>query len=262
MFGKNSIACRSIRRGRRRSMMVAAAASLAATMILMTSPASAMARQSDDSNSASLGQLRSANERQTSRSIGQDSPFESNQSLNVTPGTSRAATPDSASRGSSPKPDDQWIPPYQAIFNRATAWNFQSRTTKIDSSVKLTIARGAQVDLYNSATTLASCNDCRAMAVGVLAVVVPSDKHRVNSIHNVNRATALRCNNCTLINVLHTIVVETPGTPDLSGSERRQLEEIERRIRSLPRYLSNDELVSQTESLINEYENVLVNAVR
>ena len=260
MFGKNS-ARRSLRRSRRRSMVMAAA-SLATTMILMASPASAMARQSDESNSSSLGQLRSATERQTSRSIGQDSPFESNQSLSVTPGTaSRAATPDSASRGSSPKPGDEWIPPYQAIFNRAMAWNFQSRTTKIDSSVKLTVARGAQVDLYNSATTFASCNDCRAMAVGVLAVVVPSDNHRVNSIHNVNRATALRCNNCTLINVLHTIVVETPGTPDLSGSERRQLEEIEHRIRSLPRHLSSDELVSRTESLISEYENVLVNAV-
>lgn len=154
-----------------------------------------------------------------------------------------------------------WIPPYQFVQNRATARNYLDGTTVVDTSVKLEVARGRVVDLRNSATTFARCRDCRSMAVAVLAVVVPSDAHRVRTIHNVNRAVARRCTNCALLNVLHTIVIETPGQPDLDSAERARLDSLAGQIRSVDRGQPTEQLISNVESLISQYEQALVSSV-
>jgi putative peptide zinc metalloprotease protein len=141
--------------------------------------------------------------------------------------------------------------------NTAVAVNTKDGATRIKVSFRVVKVKGDVVDQGNAAVAVASCTDCRTIAIAWQLVLVESDPSVVTPT-NLALAINIECTDCQTLASAYQWVVGTDGNVRLSDEAKRALAEMRRRLQEILRSdLSIEEIQARLDELAEEFEQLM-----
>jgi putative peptide zinc metalloprotease protein len=141
--------------------------------------------------------------------------------------------------------------------NTAVVVNTQDGSARFRLSFKIVRTDKDVVDNDNAAVAIASCTDCRTIAVAFQVVLVFGEPSTLTT-DNLAIAMNIECTNCETLASAYQWVLGTDGKIHLSKEAKAAIAEIKKALHDLVRSdLPLDELQAQLDQLADQLETVL-----
>jgi hypothetical protein len=146
------------------------------------------------------------------------------------------------------------------INNRVVNAVLRDHATTLQALAKVDYLRQDGKSVSNLAAALASCTDCRSIAVAVQAVIVPAKVTQIDQLLSNTVSLALDCTACTTAAYSHVLVVASDqDNPRLSPTAVAKVKSVQVALSLLDRSQPSDQLFAQIDALVSQFDDAVLN---
>jgi hypothetical protein len=146
------------------------------------------------------------------------------------------------------------------VNNRVVNGVVRDGATTLQAQAKVDTLQQNGKSVSSVAAALASCTDCRSVAIAVQAVLLPARVQQVDQVLSNTVSLALDCNGCTTAAYSHVLVVASnQAMPRLTPAANAKVRQIQLQLSLLDRSLPSDQLFARIDDLVAQFDDAVVN---